>query len=59
MKADKEHQVSLSQAAIRLLEKHHQETHAQPDDFIFSAPRGAMLSDMSVTILIKRMHNKK
>ncbi|MFV7441578.1 tyrosine-type recombinase/integrase [Acinetobacter pittii] len=59
MKADKEHRVPLSQAAIRLLEQLYRETHPQPDDFIFSAPRGGMLSDMSLTILIKRMHEKK
>ncbi|USP42407.1 site-specific integrase [Acinetobacter sp. XS-4] len=59
MKADKEHRVPLSEAAIRLLEQLYQETHPQPDDFIFPAPRGGMLSDMSLTALIKRMHDKK
>lgn len=60
MKADKEHRVPLSEAAISLLEQLYQETHPQPaDDFIFPAPRGGMLSDMSLTMLIKRMHDKK
>ncbi|MBN6523261.1 tyrosine-type recombinase/integrase [Acinetobacter pittii] len=59
MKADKEHRVPLSEAAIRLLKQLYQETHPQPDDFIFPAPRGGMLSDMSLTMLIKRMHDKK
>ncbi|SSR15648.1 site-specific recombinase, phage integrase family [Acinetobacter baumannii] len=59
MKADKEHRVPLSEAAISLLEQLYQETHPQPDDFIFPAPRGGMLSDMSLTTLIKRMHRKK
>ncbi|MBI0421280.1 tyrosine-type recombinase/integrase [Acinetobacter sp. ACIN00229] len=59
MKADKEHRVPLSEAAIRLLEQLYQETHPQPDDFIFPAPRGGMLSGMSLTTLIKRMHDKK
>lgn len=59
MKADKQHQVPLSEAAMSLLEQLYQETHPQLDDFIFSAPRGGMLSDMSLTMLIKRMHGKK
>jgi integrase len=59
MKADKEHRVPLSQAAIGLLEQLYQETHPQPDGFIFPAPRGGTLSDMSLTTLIKRMHEKK
>ncbi|QCP38442.1 tyrosine-type recombinase/integrase [Acinetobacter baumannii] len=59
MKADKEHRVPLSESAIRLLEQLYQEIHPQPDDFIFPAPRGGMLSDMSLTMLIKRMHEKK
>lgn len=59
MKADKEHRVPLSESAIRLLEQLYQEIHPQPDDFIFPAPRGGMLSDMSLTTLIKRMHDKK
>lgn len=60
MKADKEHRVPLSQVAIRLLEQLYQENHPQPDDFIFPTPRsGEMLSDMSLTALIKRMHEQK
>ncbi|MER8077631.1 tyrosine-type recombinase/integrase, partial [Acinetobacter pittii] len=59
MKADKEHRVPLSETAIRLVEQLYQEIHPQPNDFIFPAPRGGMLSDMSLTTLIKRMHDKK
>lgn len=60
MKADKEHRVPLSKAAMRLLEKLYQEAHPQPDDFIFPTPRsGKMLSDMSLTAMIKRMHEQK
>lgn len=60
MKADKEHRVPLSQVAISLLEQLYQETHTKPDDFIFPTPRSAeMLSDMSLTALIKRMHEQK
>ena len=58
MKADKEHRVPLSQEAINLLESIQEYT--QPQDFIFPAPRnGGMLSDMSLTTLIKRMHEQK
>ncbi|MCH7391197.1 tyrosine-type recombinase/integrase [Acinetobacter dispersus] len=59
MKASKEHRVPLSEAALRLLEQLYQETCPQPDDFIFPAPRSGMLSDMSLTTLIKRMHEQK
>ncbi|PCN59823.1 tyrosine-type recombinase/integrase [Acinetobacter sp. YT-02] len=57
MKADKEHRVPLSQEAIALLESIQQ--YSRPQDFIFPAPRGGMLSDMSLTTLIKRMHEQK
>lgn len=58
MKANKEHRVPLSQEAVNLLKSIQEYT--QPQDFIFPAPRnGAMLSDMSLTILIKRMHEQK
>ena len=58
MKAEKEHRVPLSQEAIVLLESIQEYT--QPQDFIFPAPRnGGMLSDMSLTTLIKRMHEQK
>ena len=58
MKAEKEHRVPLSQEAITLLESIQE--HTQLQDFIFTAPRtGEMLSDMSLTTLIKRMHEQK
>ncbi|MGR2923094.1 tyrosine-type recombinase/integrase [Acinetobacter sp. 1125_18A] len=58
MKAEKEHHVPLSQEAITLVESIKQ--YNQPQDFIFPAPRGGgMLSDMSLTALIKRMHEQK
>ena len=57
MKAEKEHRVPLSQEALSLLESIQLYT---PQDFIFPAPRGGgMLSDMSLTALIKRMHEQK
>ena len=57
MKAEKEHRVPLSRGAINLLESIRD--FSQPQDFIFPAPRGSMLSDMSLTTLIKRMHEQK
>ena len=58
MKAEKEHRVPLSQESIALLKS--VKDHTQPQDFIFPAPRsGDMLSDMSLTTLIKRMHEQK
>ncbi|MDC4944957.1 integrase arm-type DNA-binding domain-containing protein [Acinetobacter baumannii] len=58
MKAEKEHRVPLSQEALSLLESI--KLYTQPQDFIFPAPRGGgMLSDMSLTALIKRMHEQK
>lgn len=58
MKAEKEHRVPLSQEALTLLESI--KLYTQPQDFIFPAPRGGgMLSDMSLTALIKRMHEQK
>lgn len=58
MKADKEHRVPLSQEAINLLES--VQAYNLSSEFIFPAPRtGEMLSDMSLTTLIKRMHKQK
>ncbi|MNG46655.1 Prophage CP4-57 integrase [compost metagenome] len=48
----------MSQEAISLLKSIQEFT--QPQGFIFPAPRtGEMLSDISLTILIKRMHEQK
>ena len=58
MKAENEHRVPLSQQAINLHESIREYTQLQ--DFIFPAPRsGEMLSNMSLTTLIKRMHEQK
>lgn len=58
MKAEEEHRVPLSKEAINLLEPI--QDHTQAQDFIFPAPHsGEMLSDMSLTTLIKRMHEQK
>ena len=58
MKVDREHRVPLSQEAISLLKSIQEYTQQQ--SFIFPAPlTGEMLSDMSLTTLIKRMHEQK
>ena len=58
MKAEKEHRVPLSVPAIELLKSIQADTQSQ--GYIFPAPRGGgMLSDMSLTALIKRMHEQK
>ncbi len=58
MKAEKEHRVPLSTPAIELLKSLHSDTQSQ--GYIFPAPRGgSMLSDMSLTALIKRMHEQR
>lgn len=60
MKTKKEHRVPLSQPAIDLLKIIEKDFQPQPNDFIFPAPRsGGMLSDMSLTALIKRMHEQR
>lgn len=58
MEVEKEHRVPLSEPAIELLKLI--QADAQSQCYIFSAPRGVgMLSDMSLTALIKRMHEQK
>lgn len=58
MKAEKEHRVPLSELAIELLKSI--QTDIEPQGYIFPAPRGGgMLSDMSLTALIKRIHEQK
>jgi integrase len=52
MKAEREHRIPLSDAAVKLLE-------ALPciegTDMVFPAPRGGALSDMTLTAVIRRM----
>ncbi len=51
MKADREHRVPLTEAAIALLND-----KGEPDELVFSGNQGAALSDMTLSALIKRMH---
>ncbi|MDC8787139.1 tyrosine-type recombinase/integrase [Roseateles koreensis] len=52
MKGGKEHRVPLTDAALQLIEKM---PMVAGSDFIFSAPRGGQLSDMSLTQVMRRM----
>jgi integrase len=52
MKANREHQVPLSDAALALLESMPNES-----DFVFSGTKGQPLSDMSLTAVIRRMNS--
>lgn len=51
MKADREHRVPLTDAAISLLGE-----RGAPEDVVFTAKNGASLSDMTLSAAIKRMH---
>jgi integrase len=52
MKAGKEHRVPLSGAALAVLNALR---HEDRDALLFASPRGGMLSDMSLTAVLRRM----
>ena len=52
MKAGREHRVPLSEGAIKLLQALPRFGHT---DLVFVAPRGGMLSDMTMTAVMRRM----
>jgi integrase len=52
MKAHKEHRVPLSKQAIQLLKA---QPRIKDQDLVFPAPRGGVLSDMSLTAVLRRM----
>ncbi|OYU34651.1 site-specific integrase [Novosphingobium sp. PASSN1] len=54
MKAETQHEVPLSDAAVSILQALQQDG-PKPDDFVFPAPRGGSLSDMALSQLLKRM----
>lgn len=54
MKAQVQHEVPLSDAAIAVLQAVNEEG-LKPTDFVFPAPRGGSLSDMALSQLLKRM----
>lgn len=56
MKADREHRVALSADALALLERL---PRLDGSPLVFFAPRGGMLSDMSLSAVMRRMHSDK
>jgi len=52
MKANKEHRVPLSKEALKLLESLNKDPE---NNLLFPAPRGGILSDMTLSALLKRM----
>jgi len=52
MKAGKEHSIPLSQRVVKILQ---QLPAGKADEIIFKAPRGGMLSDMTLGAVLKRM----
>lgn len=52
MKAEKEHRVPLSRAALELLKAL---PRVEGSDIVFQAPRGGPLSDMTLSAVLKRM----
>lgn len=52
MKAKKEHRVPLSKSAVRILDEHSKQGGT---DLVFPAPRGGLLSDMTMTAVLRRM----
>ncbi len=55
MKAGREHRVPLSDAAVTLLRDMRQMPRGKDKDWVFAAPRGGMLSDMTLTAVMRRM----
>jgi integrase len=53
MKSGREHRAVLSDAAVALLREL---PPAAGDDLVFPAPRGGQLSDMSLTAVMRRLH---
>lgn len=61
MKMKKPHSVPLSEAAVALLKAlpNYDADHKNPKALIFPAPRGGVMSDMTISAVMKRMHEAK
>ena len=55
MKAKREHRVPLTLPMVEIINRQHR---GDPSDIVFKAARGGMLSDMTLSALMKRMHEK-
>lgn len=61
MKMKKPHAVPLSEAAVALLKAlpNFDAEHQDPNALVFPAPRGGVMSDMTISAVLKRMHQAK
>lgn len=61
MKMKKPHSVPLSEAAVALLKAlpNYDADHKDPKALVFPAPRGGVMSDMTISAVMKRMHEAK
>lgn len=61
MKMKKPHTVPLSEAAVALLKAlpNYDADHKDLKAFVFPAPRGGVMSDMTISAVMKRMHEAK
>ncbi|WP_395542202.1 tyrosine-type recombinase/integrase [Neotabrizicola sp. sgz301269] len=61
MKMKKPHSVPLSEAAVALLKSlpNYDADHKNPKALVFPAPRGGVMSDMTISAVMKRMHEAK
>lgn len=61
MKMKKPHSVPLSEAAVALLKAlpNFEADHKDPKALVFPAPRGGVMSDMTISAVMKRMHEAK
>lgn len=57
MKAGVKHKVPLAEASLAVLSELHEES-LKPEDYVFEAPRGGPLSDMTLSAVLKRMDRK-
>jgi integrase len=55
MKAGREHRVPLTDAALAVIDKATALPHVNDSQFVFAAPRGGQLSDMTLTAVLRRM----
>jgi integrase len=55
MKAKREHRVPLTLPMVEIINRQHR---TDPSGIAFKAARGGMLSDMTLSALMKRMHEK-
>ena len=55
MKAKREHRVPLSEEALKVLRKAQAQPKPHSTPYVFWSQRGGMLSDMSLTALMRRM----